>query len=450
MEYSSINPFTNQTIRTFPIAEYIDLAKSEAAFQIWRKTTLQERIDKFLVLKNILHTERETIAATITTEMGKPLRESFYEIDKIISTIDFYCENAVAFLAPKAVKTAASESYVSYEPLGVLLAVMPWNFPFWQFFRFAIPAILAGNVSILKHAPNVPQCALLIEESFRKAGFPEFVCKNYFLSNEQVAALIATPIIKGVSFTGSVPTGSLIASLAAKNLKKHIMELGGNDAFIVCADADIDAAVEGAFKTRSINTGQACNGGKRFFIHHSIYPTFKEKLIVKLAAAKAGNPMEESTVFGPLARLDLADKVRQQVADSISGGATIAFIHPQTNDAPCFVAPTVLENVTPETVAFQQEIFGPVWSLIRFENLPEAISLANKSDFGLGCGIWTKDTAAVSPYIASIETGNVYLNDIVKSDARLPFGGIKNSGYGRELGEEGIKEFVNIKTVFIH
>ena len=449
MNYTSFNPYSQQLLSNFDTQNNIALNESENAFVHWKKLTIAERVGYFEKLIEVIQQEKENLANLVTAEMGKPLCEAIYEIDKTIATITFYNENAANFLAKKTVKTAATESYVCYEPLGVILAVMPWNFPIWQVFRFAIPTLLAGNVAILKHANNVPQCAAAIENLFTKAGFPNFVFKNYFLSNEKIAELLKSSIIKGLSFTGSVATGSYLASLAAASMKKSVTELGGNDAFIVLPDADIDWAVQNAIKSRAINSGQSCNAAKRFIIHELVYTIFKEKLIEKIAALKVGDPLDEQTNIGPLARIDLAEKVKSQIEKSVAQGAQIAYQQILSSDNPYFVAPTVLSNIRKGIVAFDEEIFGPVWSLLTYYDINEAIALSNDTVFGLGCSIWSEGKQQIDEIISQIEAGNVFVNEIVKSDPKIPFGGIKASGLGRELGEEGIKEFTNIKTVFI-
>lgn len=450
MQYQSIDPYTGQIIRDFPIDAFPDLTRSKNAFNIWRKLSIEQRGEQLQKLANVIGNNKEEYARIITLEMGKPYKESLYEINKVLTAFDYYIAGAPDMLKKEMVKTNASKSYISFEPLGIIFSVMPWNFPFWQVFRFAVPSLMAGNVTILKHAPSVSMCAEAIEKAFADAGIMDGVFSKYYLTNEDAAALIAHPDIQGVSFTGSDGTGSVIASQAGKYIKKSVIELGGNDAFIVLPDADIDMAVAGAIKSRSINSGQSCNAAKRFIAVGSAYDAFAKKLTGQILALKVGNPMDDDTQIGPLARLDLAHKVRKQVSDTIAQGATARYHEAIRTDNTNFVPPVVLENVQPGMVAFEEEIFGPVWTLIKANSAEEAIELANKSQYGLGASIWTNDVEAAEKLVPEFQSGNVFINDIVKSDSKMPFGGVKRSGYGRELSEFGLREFVNIKTVFIH
>ena len=450
MKYQSVDPYTGESIKEFALDAFPDLNISLSAFEKWRKLPIQERGAQLKKLSDVLTTRREEYARIITMEMGKPYREALYEINKVLTAFDYYIANAPAMLGHEMVPTAASKSYISFEPLGVIFSIMPWNFPFWQVFRFAVPTLMAGNVTILKHAPSVSLCAEAIESAFREAGIMEGVFRKLYLTNEDAAALIASPYIAGISFTGSDGTGSILASLAGKHIKKSVIELGGNDAFIVLDDGDIDMAVSGAIKSRSINSGQSCNAAKRFIVTDGAYDSFRDKLIKEVSTLKVGDPMKDETQIGPLARRDLAEKVNKQIAETVSQGA-IPHFHPFKASADSnFVSPVVLENVKPGMRAFEEEIFGPTWSLIRAKDVSEAISLANKSQYGLGASIWTGDAAGAEKYVTELQAGNVFINDIVKSDAKLPFGGVKRSGYGRELSEFGLREFVNVKTVFIH
>ncbi len=450
MKYATVNPCNNQLTKEFPFDAFPDLEDSKNAYRVWKQISIQERGEYLKKVAALLEKRKDEFAQLITLEMGKPLRESFYELNKTIATFDYYISNAEKFLAPEVVVTAASKSFVTFEPLGVIFSIMPWNFPFWQVFRFAIPTLIAGNVTVLKHAPNVPQCAAAIALLFEEAGFPKGVFKNYFLTNEDAAKLIADNTIQGVSFTGSNATGSIVAGLAGQHIKKAVIELGGNDAFIVLEDADLDRTIEGAMKSRAINSGQSCNGAKRFIVLDKVYSVFLEKITAAVRELIVGNPLDEATQIGPLARLDLAEKVRAQIQKTINAGAIPYFHSYKSEEAGNFLAPVVLENVKPRMVAFDEEIFGPVWSVIKAKDEQEAIALANQSEYGLGASIWTSDLEKAERLSSQIEAGNVFINDIVKSDARLPFGGIKKSGFGRELSEYGLKEFVNIKTIFIH
>ena len=450
MNYQSINPYTGELIKEFPFDPFPDLSVSLNAFEKWRKLSVTQRGEQLSKLAAVLFSRKEEYARIITTEMGKPYREALYEISKVLTAFDYYIVKAPAMLEHEMVQTAASKSYISFEPLGVIFSVMPWNFPFWQVFRFAVPSLMAGNVTILKHAPSVSLCAQAIEDAFREAGIEEGVFRKFHLTNEDSAALIASPHIAGVSFTGSDGTGSILASLAGKYIKKSVIELGGNDAFIVLDGADIDMAVAGAIKSRSINSGQSCNAAKRFIVTESSFDAFRDKLVKEVAALKVGDPMLDETQIGPLARLDLAEKVNKQISDTIAEGAIPHYNPFKAPAGSNFVTPVVLENVKPCMRAFEEEIFGPAWSLIKVRDAEEAIRLANQSQYGLGASIWTDDVVAAEKFVPELQAGNVFINDIVKSDAKLPFGGVKRSGFGRELSEFGLREFVNIKTVFIH
>jgi succinate-semialdehyde dehydrogenase/glutarate-semialdehyde dehydrogenase len=448
MKYATINPCNNQLIKEFELDAFPDLGATQKGFNVWRKLSIAERVEHLKKVSVLLSERKVQYAELITLEMGKPIREAIYEIEKSITAFDYYAANAAQFLQPRKVATQASESYISFEPLGIIFSIMPWNFPFWQVFRFAVPTLIGGNATILKHAPNVPQCALAIQQLFADAGIPDGVFRNYFLSNDDAAKLIAHPLIAGISFTGSDTTGAYLAGLAGASIKKCVMELGGNDAFIVLEDADVDKAIAGAMKSRSINSGQSCNAAKRFIVHEKIADAFTQKLIEAVQKLTVGNPTHADTQIGPLARPDLADKVKRQIAESVSAGA-VAVYGMEVPTAGNFVAPVVLKNVQENMTAFKEEIFGPVWSVVTVSSADEAIAAANNSVYGLGASVWTKNTKAIQHLIAELQTGNVFVNDIVKSDARMPFGGTKRSGFGRELSDFGLYEFQNIKTVYI-
>lgn len=449
MNYASISPLNNQVIKEFDFSSYPDLSHAHHAFNVWKNLSAEERGMQLRKVADLLEKNKTRYAHLITLEMGKPLREAEYELNKTITAFDYYIENAPKFLKNEEVKTNASKSYISFQPLGIILSIMPWNFPFWQVFRFAVPTLISGNTTILKHAPNVPQCALAIQELFDAAGITKNIFSNYFLTNKDAGKLIADPLIRGLSFTGSDTTGSLLASIAGKHIKKCVMELGGNDAFIVMEDADINIAVEGAIKSRGINSGQSCNGAKRFIVLEEVAEEFTTQLIEKVKELKVGNPLDEETNIGPLARRDLAEKAKKQIADSIAQGAVAHYGNAIPTEEGNFVSPVILTNVSESMIAFTEEIFAPVWTVIVVKNADEAIKTANNSVYGLGASIWSANKARAEILSQQLETGNVFINDIVKSDARLPFGGIKRSGFGRELSEVGLKEFVNIKTVYI-
>lgn len=416
------------------------------AFQQWKKTALSERISHIRQVKTKLLENKQHYAEWISKEMGKPITQSIAEVEKCGLLCDYYIENAIPFLQGRKITTEATESYVTYEPLGVLLGVMPWNFPFWQVFRFAIPSILAGNTIVLKHASNVPKTAQLIETLCNDSGLPKGVYQNLPISSKEVAEVIANPHIKAVSLTGSENAGIAVATEAAKHLKKSVLELGGSNAFIVCEDADLEKAVSTAVNARMQNAGQSCIAGKRFLIQEPIFETFLEKYKIALRQLKTGDPMDPSTQIGPMARVDLAQEVEEQVQKSVAMGATLAF-GGKRNEA--YFDPTIVTNITKDMPVFNEEVFGPIAALLSFKTLDEAIAISNKSRFGLGVSVFTQNIELIKTRISDFEEGAVFINEMVKSDPRLPFGGIKKSGYGRELSEEGIHEFVNIKTVLI-
>ncbi|MGG7033830.1 MAG: NAD-dependent succinate-semialdehyde dehydrogenase [Flavobacterium sp.] len=423
------------------------LTHAQQAFQYWKTTTFKERTELLLKLKDVLAEHRIRYATLITQEMGKPITQSLAEIDKCGLLCEYYAQNSESFLQSKHIKTDAQESFVCYEPLGVLLGVMPWNFPFWQVFRFAVPAIMAGNTVVVKHASNVPQSAEAIESLFLESGFPTGIYQNLHIPSDKVAEVIANPIIKAVSLTGSEQAGSVVAAQAGKYLKKSLLELGGSNAFIVCEDADLDKTVSIAVNARMQNAGQSCIAAKRFLVHENIYDQFLERFKTAISQLKTGDPMNPETQIGSLARIDLAEELERQVQKSVEMGAQI-ILGGKRNGA--FYEPTILAQITPEMPVFKEETFGPVVALLSFSTLDEAIALSNQSDFGLGVSIFTTDISQIKTRIHEFNEGAVFINDLVKSDPRLPFGGIKKSGYGRELAKEGILEFVNTKTVVIH
>jgi len=447
--YATINPFDNSFVRSFALDSFLDVDLSVTTFHNWRALSIAERNTHLQKVAELIDNRKTQLAALITLEMGKPLREALFEIEKCVTVFDYYLSHAEEFLKPEQVLSSASKSYIRHDPMGVLFAIMPWNFPFWQVFRFAVPALVSGNVIILKHAPNVPQCAQAIENLFHEAGIQNGVFKNYFLSNDGAAKLIADKRIAGFSFTGSDTTGSQLAELAGRHIKKCVMELGGNDAFIVLADADIETAVKAAVQSRSVNGGQACNSAKRFIVVPQVAKEFTDRLICTVQSLNVGNPVDIATQIGPLARPDLAAKVKGQLAQSIADGAVAHYGAEPPNTVGNFVSPVVLTNVRPGVLSFHEELFGPVWSVVAAEDEQNAIALANHSDFGLAASIWTKDRCKAEQIATELEVGNVFINEVVKSDVRLPFGGVKRSGFGRELSAYGLKEFVNIKTVYI-
>lgn len=422
------------------------ITRANETYAAWNNLPLNDRLIFLPILAQHLLENKTVYAAVITSEMQKPIAQAIAEVEKCALLCTYYFENASSFLSAKTIKTEASESFVTYEPLGVILGIMPWNFPFWQVFRFAIPALVCGNTVVVKHASNVPKCAQLLQDLFEEAGFPLGCYQNLALSSTEVAAVIAHPIIKAVSLTGSEFAGKAVAAIAGKHLKKCVLELGGNNAFIVLEDADLKAAVAIAVNARMQNTGQSCIAAKRFLVHESIADAFIFQFKTELQNLKTGDVFDKATQIGPLARLDLATALDNQVQKSIVMGAQL--ILGGTRDG-AFYAPTLLTKVTPQMPVFTEETFGPVAAITTFSNLDEAIALSNQSNFGLGVSIFTQDIAKIKTKIAAFNEGAVFINEMVKSDPRLPFGGVKNSGYGRELAEEGLKEFVNTKTVFI-
>ena len=423
------------------------LQKANTTLQVWEKTSLNDRLAYLPALASLLLENKEEYAKAITTEMHKPISQSIAEIEKCALLCKYYYENAETFLATKSIKTDASESFVTYEPMGVILGIMPWNFPFWQVFRFAVPTLIAGNTVVVKHASNVPKCAEFIESIFEKARFPKGCYQNLSISSQEVAAVIANPIIKAVSLTGSEQAGIAVAAEAGKQLKKCVLELGGNNAFIILEDANLDKAVATAVNARMQNAGQSCIAAKRFLVHENIAKDFVDKFKVAVQNLKIGNPLDKETQIASLARVDLTEELEKQVQQSIQMGAQLILGGKRNN---AFYEPTILTNVTPQMPVFHEETFGPVAAITTFKTIEEAIALSNESQFGLGVSIFTRDIDFIKTKISAFKEGAVFINEMVKSDPRLPFGGIKKSGYGRELSEEGIKEFVNIKTVVIN
>jgi succinate-semialdehyde dehydrogenase/glutarate-semialdehyde dehydrogenase len=450
MEFSTINPWNLEPIEKFNnhtdeeangIIESVD-----STFHQWKKTSFEQRSALLIKVGEVLLKNKQTYAAHITEEMGKPISESLAEVEKCAWVCKFYAENAAKFLAPRVVETDASKSFVRYDPLGVIYAIMPWNFPFWQVLRFAAPALMAGNTAILKHAPNVTRCAYDIEEAFKEAGYPENAFRTLVLSNDQASAIIKHPKVRAVSLTGSERAGEAVASTAGSVLKPSVLELGGSNAVIVLKDADVDAAVDTGFRARFLNSGQSCIAGKRFLVADEIHDEYVEKFLKRVEDLKFNDPTDVSTKIGPLARVDLAEGIEKQVNGSLEKGAVLKM--GGKRDGAKYDA-TVLTNVTPGMPAFDEELFGPVAPFIRIKDFDEAIKLSNQSSFGLGVTICTGNSEAALERVHEFDEGAVFINELVKSDPRLPFGGIKRSGFGRELSAEGILEFVNAKTVYV-
>ena len=448
--FSISNPFNKTFLAKYQYSSDIEIIHllniSQKTLEKWRVLTLEERIKFIKNLIFVLTKKQQFLAQNSTLEMGKPINQSIAEVKKCALLCEYYIKNASNFLNSDIIETDGSESFVVYEPLGVILGVMPWNFPYWQVFRFAIPAILAGNTVVVKHASNVAGSAKLLEELFLEAGFPEGVYTNLLIAGEQVEAVINNPIIKGVSVTGSEKAGAAVASAAARQIKKAVLELGGSNALIICEDADIEAAVPVALNARMQNTGQSCIAAKRFLVHQSVYDEFLTKFRAAVENLKMGDPMNEDTDIGPLARTDLAEEVERQVNESVAMGAKI-ITGGKRDDA--FYQPTILVDVTTDMPVFTEEVFGPAVPIMPFDAFEEAVALSNKTGFGLGVSIFTKDIEGIKSKIHLFDEGAVFINAMVKSDPALPFGGVKRSGFGRELAENGIKEFVNVKTVYI-
>lgn len=453
MTIESINPATEEVLATFePLdQEEIERALNEAAaaFSRWRRAHFSARSDLLHRAASCLRQQKERLAGLITAEMGKPIVEAEAEVEKCAWNCDYYADNGEAFLASKAVETNAGESYVAFEPLGAILAIMPWNFPFWQVFRFAAPTLMAGNVAILKHASNVPQCSLAIEDVFRDAGFPSGVFQSLLIPGSAVQPLIEDVRVRAVTLTGSDETGAKVAGASGRALKKTVMELGGSDPFIVLDDADLQAAAETAVRARNQNAGQSCIAAKRFIVMEAVADQFERLLIDGTAALRVGDPQQRDTQVGPLARPDLRDSLHEQVERSLAAGARLATGGQPLERRGYFYAPTVLTEVAPEMAVACEETFGPVAAVMRVKDSDEAVAIANDSQFGLGASLWTRDIARGKQLAHELETGSVFMNGMVVSDPRLPFGGVKRSGYGRELSDFGIREFVNIQTVWI-
>jgi succinate-semialdehyde dehydrogenase / glutarate-semialdehyde dehydrogenase len=425
------------------------LAKAEEAFHAHRRTSLAERAEKMRLAGEVLADEKEKFGRLMTMEMGKTLRAAVAEAEKCAWVCRFYAEHAAEYLADQGVETDAQQSYVRYLPLGPVLAVMPWNFPFWQVFRFAAPGLMAGNVGLLKHASNVPRCALAIEEVFRRAGFAEGVFQTLLVGADAVAGILDDPRVKAATLTGSTPAGSSVAERAGKRLKKTVLELGGSDPFIVLPSADLDAAAKTAAKARCINNGQSCIAAKRFIVHAEVYDAFAARFVREMEAQRVGDPMLPGTDVGPLAMASTRDDVERQVRDSVAAGARVLTGGERIDGPGFFYPPTILADIPEAAPAYREEVFGPVALLFRAADADEAIRLANDSDFGLGSSVWTRDEAEARRFVDEIEAGMTFVNAMVASDPRLPFGGVKQSGYGRELGRVGIHEFVNLKSVWM-
>jgi succinate-semialdehyde dehydrogenase/glutarate-semialdehyde dehydrogenase len=453
MPISSINPTTGETLKTFTALNESQieekLQRAADTFHTYRRTPFTERELMMFRAAEILETDKQEFARIMTTEMGKPIKGAVQEAEKCALVCRYYAENARRHLADQTVETNATRSFIHFQPLGPVLAVMPWNFPFWQVFRFAAPALMAGNVGLLKHASNVPQCALAIEDIFLRAGFPEGGFQTLLIGSDGVEKVLNDKRVVAATLTGSEAAGRSVASIAGKQIKKTVLELGGSDPFIVMPSADLDQAVTTAVKARTINNGQSCIAAKRFIVASGIYEAFERNFVAQMRGLRVGDPMQESTDIGPLATPQILKDLDEQVRKAVASGARVLTGGKQPEQAGNFYEPTVLTNISEQSPVYCEEVFGPVALLFRVETTEHAIQLANATTFGLGAAAWTNDPQEQTRFIDELEAGCVFINGMVASDPRLPFGGVKNSGYGRELAEFGIREFVNVKTVWI-
>jgi len=450
----AVNPTTGETIREYEETRPEEVGRiveaAHEAFLAWRKSGFSQRTGLMKNAARILRENRDEYARLMAREMGKPVRDGRAEVEKCSWACDYYAENAERFLQPETVGTEASQSFVAFEPLGVVLAVMPWNFPFWQVFRFAVPAIMAGNTVVLKHASNVPGCALEVEDVFHNAGFPDGIFRTLLVASEQVTRIIEHPLVKAATVTGSTAAGRAVAARAGEMIKKTVLELGGSDPYVVLEDADLEAAVACCVASRMTNGGQSCIAAKRLIVVEPLREQFEQLCVERMGQEKMGDPLWEETTLGPMARHDLRDELHRQVLQSIEKGARCIMGGQIPDSRGAFYPPTVLSNVAKGMPAYDEELFGPVAAVVPARDEEEAIRTANDSSFGLGAAVFTRDTARGKRIATTeLEAGCCFVNDLVRSDPRLPFGGMKDSGYGRELSHYGIKEFVNIKTVYV-
>ena len=453
MAIESINPATGETLASFqPLSDSeIDerIGRAAAGYHVNRKRLFAARATRMLRAAELLDERAAQYGRLLTLEMGKPIKAAIAEIQKCALNCRYYANHAELLLADERVETDAEASYIRYEPIGIILAVMPWNFPFWQALRFAAPALMAGNAALLKHASNVPQSALAIEEVLRDAGFDSDEFQTLLISASQVERVIDDERVRAVTLTGSEPAGAAVASAAAKRIKKSVLELGGSDPFIVMPSADLEEAAKIAVKARIVNNGQSCIAAKRFIVHEKVAAEFEQRFVAAMKALKIGDPLDETTDIGPLAMKQLVDDLDDQVKKSVAAGARLLTGGKRSGERGNFYEPTVLTDIPASAPAYAEEMFGPVASMFRVSGFDEAVRIANATPFGLGSSVWTRDREEADRFIAAIEAGQVFINAMVASDPRIPFGGVKHSGYGRELGEHGIREFVNVKTVWI-
>ena len=452
MAIASINPATGETLRVFeplsPDALERKLAHAFTTFQSYRRTSFAQRAQWLMNAARILEDSKQEYGRIMTLEMGKTLKSAVAEAEKCAWACRYYAENGERHLADEVIATNASRSFVRYQPIGPVLAVMPWNFPFWQVFRFAAPALMAGNVGLLKHSSNVPQCALAIEDILRRAGFPDGAFQTLLIGTAQTASVIADEHVAAATLTGSEPAGRSVASQCGDRIKKTVLELGGSDPFIVMPSADLDAAISTAVKARTINNGQSCIAAKRFIVSRTIYDEFERRFVEIMKALQVGDPMAPETDVGPLATRAIREELHAQVERAVAAGGRLLLGGRMIDGPGYFYEPTVLAGVPRQSDIFREELFGPVAMLFPVKDAAEAIEFANDSPFGLGSSVWTRDAAEQVRFIDEIQAGAVFVNSMVASDPRLPFGGVKRSGYGRELGVFGIREFVNVKTVW--
>jgi succinate-semialdehyde dehydrogenase/glutarate-semialdehyde dehydrogenase len=454
MAFQTCNPANGQITFTHPgisTEQALDRVEQVRVIQKeWAlKTDFATRASLFIRLANMLRERAQIHAALITQEIGKPIAQSLAEVQKCANVCDYYATHGAEFLKDETIQTDAKKSYVANQPLGVILAVMPWNFPFWQVFRFAVPALMAGNAGLLKHASNTPQCALAIEQLFLEAGFPEGLFATLMIRANQVEAIVRDPAVKGVALTGSEPAGRSVAQLAGSLLKKVVLELGGSDPFIVLQDANMTKVIESAITSRFQNAGQSCIAAKRFIVERSVLDQFTERFNQAIQTLKVGDPMNPTFQMGPIARADLREEIHTQVQTSVAQGAQLITGGKIITGEGFYYAPTLLAGVQKGMLAYSEEIFGPVASIIEASDIPHAIALANDTDFGLGASVWTDDTSMGQVVARNVDAGCCFINSVMRSDVRLPFGGVKHSGYGRELGKDGIMEFVNRKTIWV-
>ena len=451
MKFTSVNPYTQEKIKSYAAlsSQALDqkIKQADRAFVSWAELPLENRLVYFRKIAAYLRSEKQHYAELMTAEMGKTIKEAISEIEKCALGCDYYIEHAPKFLADLSVKTEAKKSFVTYQPLGVVLAVMPWNFPFWQVFRFAIPSLIAGNVGLLKHAANVSGCSLAIEEIFRACDVPAGVFQSLLIESKTVESVLKDPRVKAVTLTGSEKAGASVASIAGSQIKKSVLELGGSDALIVLADADLEKAAKIAVQSRMQNAGQSCIAAKRFIVEKSVKKEFTDHVLSHIQAIQQGDPTLETTTMGPVARIDLAETIESQCAETIRQGARL--LHGGSGRDGCNIQPILLDKVKPGMTAFDQETFGPLAVVVEARDEQDAVKLANQSNFGLGSALWTRDLDRADRLARQIQAGSVFVNSLMRSDPRVPFGGVKLSGFGRELSDVGMKEFLNVKTVWM-